>query len=363
MPETASKRNFLRMRIARGRATTAGKPCTAAAELVARSRRLHALLTFCGQKTTRCRRRPTSIGFLPIRTGPPLSMPRLGSYSPRHPTMSAPADLDEAARELLIRYGASKWEMAHGTTALSEARLALDGQILRAIPNSGAAAAAGNGHAMEMLNWVNPGATPGSGVLAPVMRRINGRVCADHSARNTWGFWCKKSGPFDAVQPLARNRLPYHLHDPHFALVALSVPGTGHSGVAFQASKAEEDHATELTLSNNRPQARWTDSKGQRIVLTSPQTLVPYAPAVVTLRAEPGLQSLRVNGAETGRAEASFAPSNFAQLLIGWGFRSYFPNEGFGGYVYGVITGRGAPTDEELTILERYLGGTAGLLL
>ena len=278
------------------------------------------------------------------------------------PCQTAPEPpLDEVVRALLLRYGASKWEMAHGACAISGEQPARDGQPLRAIPNSGAGAA--DTHAMEMLNWVSPSALPRSDVLAPVMRRLNGRACADHSARNTWGFWCKRSAPLDGGMGLPRNRVPYHVHDPHFALIVLSVPGNGHSGVAFQASKAEEDHAAEITLSNNRPQARWIDAAGQRVTLTSAQALQPHVPAVLSLRSRPGWQSLRVDGVEAGRAQARFAPSNFAQLLIGWGFRNYFPNEGFGGHVYGVITGRGTPGDDEMTLLERYLGSTAGLRL
>jgi hypothetical protein len=48
-------------------------------------------------------------------------------------------------------------------------------------------------------------------------------------------------------------------------------------------------------------------------------------------------------------------------LLIGWSFLEYYPREYFGGNVYAVITGKGAPTGPELAVLERYLGTTAGL--
>ncbi|MBL0420015.1 hypothetical protein JI739_06610 [Ramlibacter sp. AW1] len=273
--------------------------------------------------------------------------------------MSPALGSDQAVRSVLTRYGASKWEMAHGYTGPTRHLPARAGQALRGIPDTGAQLGSGSG--MEMLNWVDPS---GRGtVLPPLMRRLDGHWCSDHSAGNTWGFWCKKSAAEPGVHPLPRNRMPYHLQDPHFAIVALSVPGNGRSGVAFQASKAEENHVAELALSNNRPQARWIDADGQRVVLTSPQALAPHRPAVLTLSARPGQQSLRVDGEAVAAAAGVFAPSNFAQLLIGWGFRSYFPNEGFGGHVYGVITGRGSPAEHELALLERYLGTTAGLTL
>ena len=48
-------------------------------------------------------------------------------------------------------------------------------------------------------------------------------------------------------------------------------------------------------------------------------------------------------------------------MLIGWGYLSYYPRAGFGGQVYAVIAGKGAPTADELNVLERYLASVAGL--
>lgn len=283
---------------------------------------------------------------------------RAGLPSDRPDADPAPGLDDDIAR-VLARYQASRWNMADGCTGVTRQLPAREGEVLRGVPNSGT----GSRRDMEMLNWVGVARGVQGKALAPLMRRIGDHWCSDHSARNTWGFWCKRTVPQDGVHPLPRNRVPYNLQDPHFALMALSVPGHGHSGVAFQASKAEEDHASELALSNNRPQARWTDSQGRRLVLASPETLVAGQPAVIALTSAPGRQSLRLNGQAVAMAHESFAPSNFAQLLIGWGFRSYFPNEGFGGHVFGVITGKGAPGEAELLAMERHLGGTAGLAL
>jgi endoglucanase len=47
-------------------------------------------------------------------------------------------------------------------------------------------------------------------------------------------------------------------------------------------------------------------------------------------------------------------------LLLGWGFTAYFPREGFGGYVFSAVTGKGVPSAAEMTVLERYLASTAG---
>lgn len=267
--------------------------------------------------------------------------------------------LEDGIRRAMVRLRASKWNMADGCTGITRELPAREGEVLRAVPNSGVGAR----REMEMLNWVDVARGARGAALAPVMRRVNGHWCSDHSARNTWGFWCKKPTALDDPHGGGRNRVPYNLQDPHFVTLALSVPGSGHSGVAFQASKAEGDHASELTLSNNRPQARWVDAQGQRVVLTAAQTLAPHQPAVITLCSSPGRQVLRVDGHEVGEASATFASSTFSQMLIGWGFRRFFPNEGFGGYVYAVITGKGTPSGDELEVMERYVGETAGLIL
>ena len=47
-------------------------------------------------------------------------------------------------------------------------------------------------------------------------------------------------------------------------------------------------------------------------------------------------------------------------LLIGWGFLGRQPQPGFGGQVYGVITGQGSPGAAELEVMERYLLSAAG---
>jgi hypothetical protein len=81
---------------------------------------------------------------------------------------------------------------------------------------------------------------------------------------------------------------------------------------------------------------------------------------VLTLTSAPGAQQLRVNSALMASGNASFAPSEFAQMLMGWSFLSYYPRDGFRGHFYSAIAGKGAPTPLELAVLERYLASLAG---
>lgn len=133
--------------------------------------------------------------------------------------------------------------------------------------------------------------------------------------------------------------------------------------MVFQASKTEDPQTSELGFLNGQPRARWIDSKGLTVQLLGPARLAVNTPAVLALASVPGAQKLRLNSTEIGSAAASFAPSAFTQMLMGCGYISYYPREGFRGNLYAVIAGKGAPTAAELAVLEQYLANTAGVAL
>jgi endoglucanase len=298
----------------------------------------------------------TSDGQLGGQVPPPRKV-----YSLADPAGYASTDLKDAAMAILARYAASKWEMADGYTDYVLGAPAGDGQPVRAIADSGYGSSVGN--AMEMLNWLNTDAGGMGPMIPPVMRVIDGKKCSDHAAADSFGFWCKKSAPIPGVQENPRNRIPYGIEDAHFAIAAVSIAGANSTGVVFQASKAEESYTAELTFVDGRPQAHWLDGAGQSVELTSPSAAVTGSPLVVTMASASGTQTLRVDAATVGTGSATFAPSVLNQMLIGSGFLSYYPRAGFGGRIYSVITGKGAPTPGEVEVLERYLATTAGLTL
>jgi endoglucanase len=211
-----------------------------------------------------------------------------------------------------------------------------------------------------MINWLNESPSMGN-MRPPVMRVTNGRKHTDHAGADTAGFWCRKTQPVPEVQANPRNRVPYDLQDPHFTIAVVSVPGLTNTGIVFQAGHPHWMHTSEITFSNSQPQARCTDRFGLEVVLTSPTRLATNTPAVVTFSCAPGAQRLRVNSSLVGSGSATFGASPCDQLLIGWGYRQYYPQMGFGGSIYAVVTGRGSPTSAELSVLERYLGTTAGI--
>lgn len=290
-------------------------------------------------------------GSAPAQLPPPRKV-----YSLRDPVAHAAASLADAAQAILARHGAAQWLMAHGYTDFELGAPSQDGQPVRAVADSGFASSVGN--AMEMLHFMH---SDGAATLRPpVLRVVAGRKLLDCSGDGTIGLWCKKTVPQPGVQPHPRNRVPYDLQDEHFALAAIVAPRGAGSGTVFQASQAEQPFTSELALGEGRAQARWVDARGQQVVLQAREPLAPGRAAVLALTSAPGAQALRVNGEPVAQSQARFAPSTFAQMLIGWGFLSHYPREGFGGQVAAVVAGKGRPTEAELQVLERWLATLAG---
>ncbi len=279
-------------------------------------------------------------------------------YALADPVAHADKNLSEAALAIIAKYAACKWSMADGHTDYVLGAPARAGEAVRAVSDSGSGSSPGN--AMEMLNAFNHDSPAMGRVALPVMRVTKGRRNVDFSADNTFGLWCKKSASEPGIQPMPKNRVPYHIEDAHFAIAAVSIAGPANTGVVFQASKAEEAYASELGFDKGRPSARWIDAKGKTVQLVSPERLPPQVPSVVAITSAAGAQKLRVNSKEMASAGATFAASACTQMLIGWGFLNHYPVPGFGGNVYAVITGKGAPSGAELAVLERYLASIAG---
>ena len=279
-------------------------------------------------------------------------------YSLTDPVAHADKNLAQAALAIMARYAACKWDLADAHTDYVLGAPAKAGEGVRAVSDSGFGSSPGN--AMEMLNVINKDSPAMGTMTLPVMRVTKGKKNVDCSADNTFGLWCKKSASVPGIQPMPKNRVPYNIEDAHFAIAAVSVPGPANTGVVFQASKTEEAHTSELGFDKGRPSARWIDAKGQTVRLVSPERLPPQTPAVVAITSTIGSQKLRVNSKEVAGSNATLAASACTQMLIGWGYLNHYPLPGFGGNVYAVIAGKGAPTAEELTVLERYLWSIAG---
>ena len=276
-------------------------------------------------------------------------------YALADPVAFAATNLEDAARAILARYAAPLWNLADGYTDFLLGHPAADGEPVRAVSDSGYGSSDGN--AMEMLNWFNQDAA-GMGPLRPALMRSAPRPHLDLTADGATGLWCKKvvaAGTY----PNARNRLPYGVADPHFAVAAIGLPSSGTGGTVFQATVAGEPAHAELAVVNGQAQARWADAGGGSLVLQGPQ-LAAGAVSVLSLASGPGSQQLRVNSTPAAAGSRTFGAAPFADMLLGWGDPLGGAAATFRGHVYAVATGRGTPSAAELAVLERYLASLAG---
>lgn len=284
----------------------------------------------------------------------PMPAPRK-IFSLSNPVLYSATSLTDAALAIMAKYSISKWDMNDSYTDYMFGAPSKETELVRAVADSGYGSTSRN--TMEMLNWINKEGNMGD-MKIPTLKTVNGKKSSDYTAENTWGLWCKKSVKNPGTQANPDNKTLYNIEDSYFALACVSAQNS--NGLIFQASQAEANFTAELGMSNNAPTARWIDVNNQTINLVG-SVLPANTPAVVAFTCTPGNQTLRVNSQVKGSAKSYFAASQFNQMLIGWGFINYYPRGGFGGNIFAVLTGKGNPTNEELIILEKYLGSLGGI--
>lgn len=288
-------------------------------------------------------------------------------YSLINPVAYSATDLADAAMALLAKYSAAKWDMGDGYTDPLYGVPCADGQELRAVSDSGYGSSAGN--ELEMVNWFNT--APGMGPftvpkMATVTTPAGSRKAADltkdpANITTVFGLWCRKRLPIpltDATRftadPNPVEAIPYGLNSPQFTVAAISVPAAT-SGVIFQASTANSVQLAALELNNGRPQARFVDTNGTPTVVPALTALAPNTPTTVAFVSSGSAQTLRVGSATVNAASTPLPAAQFDQMLLGSGFSTDYPQEGFGGYLFAAVTGVGTPTTAEMGVIESYL--------
>jgi endoglucanase len=282
-------------------------------------------------------------------------------------TPSLSFSLEDRAMALLAKYSAAKWDMGDGYTDPLYGVPCANGQELRAVSDSGYGSSAGN--ELEMVNWFNTGAGMGPFTLpkmATVTTPAGSRKAADMTKdpaniTTVFGLWCRKRLPIpltDATRftadPNPVEVVPYGLDSPQFTIAAISVPPAA-SGVIFQASSANSVQLATLEVNAGKPQARWVDANGTQTVVPALTALAPNTPTTVSYVSSGFAQTLRVGSAAVNAKSTTLPAAQFDQMLLGSGFSSDYPQEGFGGYLFAAVTGKGAPTTAEMGVLESYL--------
>jgi endoglucanase len=298
------------------------------------------------------------VSTITYKTGSARPMPAPRKiFSLSNPVLYSATSLTDAALAIMAKYNISKWDMSDSYTDYMLGSPSEESEVVRAVADSGYGSTARN--TMEMLNWINKESNMGD-MKIPTLKTINGKKSSDYSAENTWGLWCKKSVKNLGIQANPDNKTLYNIEDSYFTLACVSAQNS--NGVIFQASQAEENFMAELGMSNNAPTARWVDINNQNVNLVG-GVLPANTPTVLAFTCAPGNQTLRVNSQVKSSSKSYFAASQFNQMLIGWGFINYYPRGSFGGNIFGVLTGKGNPSNDELVILEKYLASLGGVTI
>jgi endoglucanase len=260
----------------------------------------------------------------------------------------------------LAKYSACRWDMKDAYTEVGPGSPCQAGSAIRAVHDSGYGSSLDN--PQEMLNWL-PVDFPSmsAGISMPKWSNVSGGAMMDLSGSGSVGLWCKKSIPNAQSNPKPKNRVTFSLEDNHFCAVAIQ---TGYGdGVIFQTGHSEGLYLAELSMVGGRVQARWLDAAGKEVVIASNSGLSAGQKAVVSMGSSGGRQWLRVGAVEQGAAYGNFAASPCSQMLIGWGFVSYYPRGSFGGGVFGALAGKGTVSQGDMAIMEKGLAAMGSIAL
>lgn len=297
-------------------------------------------------------------------SGPAQVPPVRKIYNLTDPVAYAATSLTDAAHALCAKYGASKWEMADAYTDYVQGAAVANGNKLRAVSDSGFGSSQYNIY--EMVNGMSEGASPNMGAwVVPTAGIASGHTSMVTTDQfNTLALWCKKVVP-DAVLEGTPYNLPlYKVSDNHFIISCFSTSNIALGGTVFQTGLSTGGAKAEIFLSSGTPQGRWVDSAAGSVTCTAASALAANVPAVVTATYNAGAMNLRLNTVSAASGARTLAATPTDQHLLGWSYSNFFPNGAAVGNHYGSITGKGAPTAAELTVLERYLGNTlAGMSL
>jgi len=149
---------------------------------------------------------------------------------------------------------------------------------------------------------------------------------------------------------------PFGPADAHFAISAVKPTSRYGSGAIFALCDIQSNfNQVELRVVGGVIYACWVDAVGTSITL--PAEASSYNKDVIATLVSSGAASrkLRINGANVSANATPLTPGQCSHIGVGATYARYWTNRPLDGDVYGAICGAGAPTDQELLVLETYL--------
>lgn len=271
-----------------------------------------------------------------------------------------------AGRACLAKYNGREWlaSNAYQDYLADPALITGVGGTPRAIFNSGFGENYYNADGMKL--WINAAYDPASFALPTISLDGNGKVFVDFAGNNVWGFWSKKVYPNSEGANTENNPVnitPYKNTDNFVQIVSVAIPTQGTSGAVFTTNKEKGTERASIEISSGHASMVIGDSGGTLNTATDTALLSVNTPHIITQTSVPGSQVLRVDANQRATMTVTPGAGNFSSQEIGFIYNNYFPFTGWGGKWYGALCLKGAPTTNELFVLEQYLALLSGTSL
>lgn len=269
------------------------------------------------------------------------------------PVTFAATDQTVAGRACLAKYKALEWLGKNAFTDYVNGAAATAGQNVRGVWNSGYGENYYNAHGMKI--WWIP-SYDGSNI--PTLQVDANSAKYFNFSNFGIGLWSRKSkvdelGAGTEAHPQLLQ--PYNATDPHFQICAINIPAVPPDGAVFAANDEQGAARSQIGIAGGAANMLVTGSNGATSTVSSPTQLTLNTFHTLAMKFAVGSQQLRVDTVQVASMAASPPAQPFTSMSIGWLFNNFFPFTGFGGRIYGAITGKGTPTDGEMQVLEQYL--------
>lgn len=276
-------------------------------------------------------------------------------YSVLDPVAYAQRNQNDAARCILAKYRAVEYLPGNSYQDLIAVNRAAHGTPVGAVWDSGYGA----------TDATNASRLPGNelGVVAWQAERLPTLIEGESLAirfSNARGTGLRrplrKPTPWGGAQSSPSAVAPFGPADSHFAMAAFK-PTKAHAvGAVFALCDMQSNrNQVELRVSAGMVNACWVDAEGTTVVL--PHGVSSFNKDVVATLVSAGAsaRNLRVNGSIIASNSVTLAPGQCNHIGLGVSYASYWTTRPLDGDMYGAIYGAGAPSDQELLILEKYL--------
>jgi len=276
-------------------------------------------------------------------------------YSLSNPVAYAKQNLDDGARCILAKYNAVEYLPGNSFKDLIAQSRSVNGSSVGAVWDSGYGAT-GATNATRM---------PGNelGVVAwqdgryPLLVASNVSAIRFTSSRGT-GLRrvLRKPTVFGGIQSSPSAIAPFGPAQPHFSIAAVRPTGQYNVGAIWAMADMQSGfNQVELRAASGVISACWVDAAGKSVQIAAPASSYNKDAVATLVSGGSNFRKFRLNGANIASNSLELLAGQCNHISLGVTYANYWTTRPFDGDIYGAVYGAGAPTDEELGVLEAYL--------